>query len=744
MRPLKLNMSKFHKVSGDAQHTVMRHQDGHEIRVAHKALSPEAAKQLTALPAKDEESKAQRPPKDGAAAKREKSVIKDFKGMKMAGGGEIPGGPGSPAIDQDAAKKSDEYYSNHPHEGVREMWENMKKAFSPTPEPTPKAQKMADGGDVKPKNGPPEIKKKDADEFSKGFNDPDPIVRKVKEVFGMYEGGPAKSVEDLDLNQTASPAPQQMPVQPQQPVINVTVGGGQPPMSAPPAAGAPSGNPSGPNPAPVASPITNPAELMRAMSSQLPPLSDLAQQGFANASPMQAEAIPQSLVDQNNAKEDQLIASTQPLSGAPSPSQGIAQSATEPPNSAQAAASDPYGYAEQAKTLQDAVQQQLGGLKHQADAQAKIAADEQKALEANQQGMQTALTRYTDADKDIQGHIDSTLKAIDEGSIDPNRFWAGKSLPGKISTIFGLILGSGGAALAGQENLAFKSLQNNIDRDIDSQKANLGKKNTLLEAYYHKLGNMRDATEMTRVMLNAAALNDLKLAAAKQGAPMAKAAYDQIAGKTAAEYAPTIAQIKRSQAMIGLMGDAQQNPDHIPGMLNGLRQIDPEKAKEIEARYVPHVGLANVPVSGEVRAQLLARQQLAEQARKLYSWAQKNSGSLDPKVIAEGQAMSAELQSGYRGAINGGVYKKGEQEFIDTIVDSDPTKFFNKIRVLPKLKAVILSNDAQFNTLKRSVGLPEGQSAVDFSPQQKVYLDWAHKNPQDPRAKLILNKLLVR
>lgn len=658
----KLDMSKFKKVGGDKNHTILKHKDGHEIRIAHKALSVKMRDQLAELPQKMS---------DGGEV--EKAPQKPEP--KKTG---IPGGAGSPYIDKSAAQKSDEYYKNHPHDTVEEMANNFKKAFH-----------FADGGQVD-KNGPPEIDKKKAQEFEKGFNDPDPIVRAAKKLF-MADGGPvasqsaapeADSPEKIAMDAAAA---QQAPMAAPQaaPSININVGQPQ-------------------------APVSSPADLIKSMMG---PLSSGAQQDLQNISPMQARpelGYP--------AKGMAPEASQMPAEAAPSAPQasGLAQVAAAP-QAAPHDASDPYGYGQQAQTMQQGINEQGAGLKQQAQAQGAIAQDEQKALEANQQGIQDALLHFQTKDKEINAHIDTVLKEIDDGKIDPNRFWEQKSTPSKIGTIIGLILGGGGAALAGQENLAYKALQSNIERDIDAQKANLGKKNTLLEAYYRKLGNVRDATDMTRVMLNAASLNDLKLAAAKQGTPMAQALYKQAEGKLITENAPVIAQIKRNQAMIGLMKDAQTNPDKVPGLLNGLRQIDPAKAKELEERYVPGVGVANVPVQAAVRDQLVAKQQLGLMANDFYNWAKKHSGTvLDRSTVNEGATKAAELQSLYRNAINGGVFKKGEQEFIDQIVDSDPTKFFNKVRVLPKLKEVINSNDAQLNTLKRSVGLPE--AAAQNSP----------------------------
>ena len=46
-----LNIKDFKKVSSDGKTTTMKNKHGHEIKLAHKALSPEMRKQLEDLPA---------------------------------------------------------------------------------------------------------------------------------------------------------------------------------------------------------------------------------------------------------------------------------------------------------------------------------------------------------------------------------------------------------------------------------------------------------------------------------------------------------------------------------------------------------------------------------------------------------------------------------------------------------------------------------------------------------------------
>ena len=86
-----------------------------------------------------------------------------------------------------------------------------------------------------------------------------------------------------------------------------------------------------------------------------------------------------------------------------------------------------------------------------------------------------------------------------------------------------------------------------------------------------------------------------------------------------------------------------------------------------------------------------------------------------------GQTLAAELQGAYRQATHGGVYKEGEQNFISKVITDNPTAFFNKVRVLPQLKALSQENQARVDQLVKSKGFSGYQGTAASQPQYKVY-----------------------
>jgi hypothetical protein len=77
---------------------------------------------------------------------------------------------------------------------------------------------------------------------------------------------------------------------------------------------------------------------------------------------------------------------------------------------------------------------------------------------------------------------------IKNAKIDPNHFWQDKSTGQKIMAVVGMALGAGGAAATGSPNFALQTIQGAVDRDIDAQKANLGKLQSLY-GYHIQQGN---------------------------------------------------------------------------------------------------------------------------------------------------------------------------------------------------------------------------------------------------------------
>lgn len=178
--------------------------------------------------------------------------------------------------------------------------------------------------------------------------------------------------------------------------------------------------------------------------------------------------------------------------------------------------------------------------------QAKVEADK---AQAQQQVIQKDLEARQDLQKgfaqnlaDFQASQKTFLNDYANGQIDPNHYMESRSTGQKIANGIGLFLGGLGQGLIGGNNPAQDWLNNQIDRDISAQKANLDKKKTLLGANQEMFKDSVLANNATRVNMNDIYDHQIQNEAAKLGTAQAKAAADMAHSKFALENAQLLNQ----------------------------------------------------------------------------------------------------------------------------------------------------------------------------------------------------------
>lgn len=237
------------------------------------------------------------------------------------------------------------------------------------------------------------------------------------------------------------------------------------------------------------------------------------------------------------------------------------QGAPQAPNMPGQVPSDPYGLQAYQDYFQKGVGAQTGGIEKQAEAegtvgkaQADILGEQIKSQRAQEQSYQD---HYATLDSERQAF----QKDIQNAHIDPQHYLSSLGTGQKISTGIGLILGGMGGGLTGQGNAALDFLNKQIDRDISAQKEDLGKKENLLTANMRQFGNLRDATEMTKVMQMDIVKNQLAQAAASAQSPLAQARAQQAIGQLDQQIAPIMSQIAMRKSLSGGPSiGAQQDP----------------------------------------------------------------------------------------------------------------------------------------------------------------------------------------
>lgn len=321
--------------------------------------------------------------------------------------------------------------------------------------------------------------------------------------------------------------------------------------------------------------------------------------------------------------------------------------------------------------------------------------------------------------------------------IDPSRYLSNMSTGNKILAAISVFMGGLGAGIQGHgaPNAALGIIRDSIQNDIEAQKAELGKKQNLLSKNLQEYGDLNAATQATLAELNVATQAKVAQAAAKAGSPEAIYRAKMLNGELLKDQAL----LDRNLTILKLvMGAGNQDPDKT---ISYLRAVAPEQAKEIEARYIPGVGIGSVPIPEKPRSEIIARQTLQEQVHKLRSWAQEHSGSLSLDEINYGKALANAVQDSYRRANGQGVFREAEAKFVEGVVDKDPSKFLNEYRTDPKYKALEDSNLVELNGIKKSYGLPQATQSAVLAPKEQEYYKWAKANPSDPRSAAVLKRL---
>jgi len=359
-------------------------------------------------------------------------------------------------------------------------------------------------------------------------------------------------------------------------------------------------------------------------------------------------------------------------------------------------------------SMEHGMREEAAGQMAEQAAMGRAGAEKAKQQQAFQSELENNTKTFQESYKKLADEGAALKADIAAGHIDPNRYLSSMSTGSKLATGIGLLLGGMGSGLTGQPNMALQYLEKQIDNDVMAQQKDMDKKQNLLRYTTEQMGNLKDGYQAAKIYSMEMLSSRLQQIDANTQDPVAKARIAQVKGQLDQKLGQMQFQLGQAMAVNKILNGVEENPSNTAkaeALLTQLRQTDPEKAKQLEPLIVPGVGVGKVPVPQNVRDQMIQKQTFGDSLQHFYDWAQKHSGSMNPKDVIAGKTMAAEMQSMYRNAINGGVFKEGEQKFIDSIIDSDPTKFFNSIRVLPKLKEVLHANTMQLNGLKSGYGM---------------------------------------
>lgn len=294
------------------------------------------------------------------------------------------------------------------------------------------------------------------------------------------------------------------------------------------------------------------------------------------------------------------------------------------------------------------------------------------AIQERQQAEAQAAKINADNMAAIQKQNDELAAAIANNKIDPRRLFAQASTGAKVASALGLVLGGIGAGLTGGENQALKMLNKLVDDDIDAQKANLGKMQTLYSMNLQKLGDERAAYAATKGQIASYITNKLDQAAARANIPAAQANALQARGQIAQLQANLNQQVAVRKTANEMLNIVKQT-----GNVAVAEMLPDEIKKTVLPRVVPGFGLAPsdkaatklIESATTTKVVMSTLNQLQALGRKAYS-------DFSPADRARADQMQNILVGNLRLAITGpGPLTDAEREWMKTII-ANPTNIF--------------------------------------------------------------------
>lgn len=259
-----------------------------------------------------------------------------------------------------------------------------------------------------------------------------------------------------------------------------------------------------------------------------------------------------------------------------------------------------------------ALEAQKAGALAGAQALGEQGRQEQVAAKAFQTSLQTAQNQFDEKLNEIRARRTQLQNELNDpkNEVNPDKFIQHMTTGQKIATGISLFFGALGAGMTGRPDTAYEFFQNQINRDIDAQKSNIEKKNSLLRHNLEEEKDLRAATDATRIQMNDIFSAKLKGLAGQAQSQQQAANLLTIAGKFDEQSAMLERNLALSKMLLSAPTAAQAEQGNIDAvqrqqanLAEYLRQTgQPEVAKDLEAKTLPGVpGKATIEIPQEMR-----------------------------------------------------------------------------------------------------------------------------------------------
>lgn len=350
--------------------------------------------------------------------------------------------------------------------------------------------------------------------------------------------------------------------------------------------------------------------------------------------------------------------------------------------------------------------------------------------------MRTRAAQESDAALNEIRKAREDIKKVDT-SVDPGRFWASRSTPGKIAGVIGLALGAIGAGNDGV-NRAAGLIQQAVDRDLDAQKAEhefrLKKGQSALESATSLYGLHRQraaddiaASAAAKGTALELAKNQIDLAEARASDPAAKAKLQMLSAQVAKSVQDQDATVKQ-RGFDNSIKAGQLRNDTIRANAEAAKVVAPnQKANElVTAVETEHQTIQEQGAKLKALIQKYGTGEVtgpaeAEMRQAVDNMATAAAKLKDPSSVARQSEVEGEAKN---------IFKPGFFQSADT--------------ALKQIDSYMSNAKARRSDAYRLRGLQEpGETGTKpaASDQSAAARAWLAANPNDPRAAAVRARL---
>lgn len=388
----------------------------------------------------------------------------------------------------------------------------------------------------------------------------------------------------------------------------------------------------------------------------------------------------------------------------------------------------------------------IKGIRTEAAAKAELADRQAALLEKSAMDQDEALQVYQKRAQEIDAKVAAARQAVEEGAIDPNKFWNGdKNGNGGHSRIMAGI----GMIIAGfnpttGENMAVKFLNQQMEQNLQAQAKNLQSKETLLGTYLQEYGNLKDATTMTMGMQKSILATQIEKEAAKAANPLAQAAGMQAAAKFKMQAAEDFAKVTKSRGLGDVEGMVNADPSKLGGVLSALSQIDPAKAKDFRERSIPGLGIASTVEGAKgLRTMQVMVKDVNADVTRMREILQTGGKSLSPVLRNEAHGIQKRLMGKIRESVVGpGTLSESDKADLLSVVPNVAAMTAwdeASARALDNLEKAV-SRTYRNTAAANGINVRPGALGSGLTPKQAEMVEAAKRNPKHPNSQAILKK----